>query len=113
MSKKVSNKKDKTEAGNGAEDVQPIQPKARRRIRLKSARDVCRYISSCIRRAEHAGGGETDNVFYKRVMMASMLIKALEVSELEQRLERLEQIAERKHDGLGETYDRPRTSVLH
>ncbi|MFH0990270.1 MAG: hypothetical protein V1799_09695 [bacterium] len=70
-------------------------PKPRQRIRLKSARDVCRYISSCIRRAEQGGG---DNTFYKRVMMASMLIKALEVTELEERIEKLETTARERYE---------------
>lgn len=69
------------------------QPKPRKRIRLKTAKDVVRYISSCIKRAEKGGG---DNTFYKRVCMASMLIKALEVSTLEERLSRLEEIAEER-----------------
>lgn len=71
------------------------QPKPRLRVRLKTPKDVCRYISSCIKRAERGGG---DNTFYKRVMMASMLMKALEVSEIEERLKHLEEIAERKTD---------------
>ena len=59
----------------------------RTRIRLKSVQDVCKYNSSCIRRTEREGGETT---YYKRVMMAAMLVKALETGELEKRIERLE-----------------------
>jgi hypothetical protein len=44
-------------------------------------------MARCIRRAE---GGGSDSANYKLVMMASMLLKALEVSSLEERLEKLE-----------------------
>jgi hypothetical protein len=65
--------------------------KPRKRLgKLKSASDVARYMAKCIRRTE--GGGD-ENVYYKRVMMASMLLKALEVSALEERVSRLESVA--------------------
>ena len=72
----------------------------RMRIRLKSPKDVCRYIASCIRRSER-GGDETR--LYKHVMMASMLIKAIEVAGFDERLSALEatykQLMERNEHG--------------
>ena len=86
----MSTKKHSKVARKEVEEPSRIIP--RERIRLKSAKQICNYISSCIRRAEQAGGGDADNVFYKRVMMASMLIKALEVSDIEERIKKLEEV---------------------
>ena len=56
---------------------------------LKSARDVARYQAKCIKLASR-GGGVLVNDCYKLVMMSSMLVKTLEVSELEERITILE-----------------------
>jgi predicted GTPase len=66
---------------------QSVSSTKRRVGKLKTANDVAKYMASCIRRAE---GGGSDSANYKLVMMASMLLKALEVSSLEERLEKLE-----------------------
>jgi hypothetical protein len=50
---------------------------------------VAQYIARCIKRAEKGEGGE--NGHYKRVMMASMLLRAIESSDIENRIEALEQ----------------------
>lgn len=61
----------------------------KRRIgKLKSAQDVAKYIARCIRQTE--GGGD-ENRNYKLVMMAGILLKALEVSSLERRIDSLEE----------------------
>jgi hypothetical protein len=62
--------------------------KTNTRIRLKTAKDVARYMARCIRRAEQ-GGDCGDS--YKLVTMASMLLKAVEVASLEERIKDLEQ----------------------
>ena len=63
---------------------------SRKRIgKLKTAHDVAKYMARCIRKAE--GGGDS-NRYYKQVMMASMLLKAIEASSLEDRLAKLESI---------------------
>ena len=56
--------------------------------RLKTSRDVALYIARCIKRADRGEGDE--NGHYKRVMMASMLLKAIETSDIEARIEALE-----------------------
>jgi hypothetical protein len=61
---------------------------------LNSAASVSKFMAKCIRRACWAGqgGGESSaNQQYKLVMMSSMLIKALEVSEIEKRLTKIEE----------------------
>lgn len=64
--------------------------KERKRIGcLKTAQDVARYMARCIRRAERGEGEE--NRHYKLVMMATMLLKAVEASDLEERISKLEQ----------------------
>jgi hypothetical protein len=55
--------------------------------RLKTATDVAKFIARCIRKTE--GGGD-ENRKYKQVMMASMLLKAIELSDLEERVSSLE-----------------------
>ena len=64
--------------------------KTNTRIRLKTAKDVARYMAKCIRRAEQ--GGECGDS-YKLVTMASMLLKAVEVASLEGRIEALEKLS--------------------
>ena len=64
--------------------------KTNTRIRLKTAKDVARYMARCIRRAEQ--GGECGDS-YKLVTMASMLLKADEVASLEGRIEALEKLS--------------------
>lgn len=61
--------------------------------KLKTAKDVAKYIARCIRKTEQ--GGE-DNRNYKLVMMASMLLKAIEISSLEDRIEKLEKTFQEK-----------------
>lgn len=63
----------------------------KRRIRLKNASDVARYMSRCIRSVEQVGGEAEANLSYKKVSMAVMLLKAIEVSSLEERIKDLEQ----------------------
>jgi hypothetical protein len=83
-------KKRTEKADNGTR----IKPRAR--VRLKNAKDAARYIASCIKRAERGGEG---NELYKRVCMASILIKALEVATLEERMAQIEQLLARGKDG--------------
>ena len=60
----------------------------RKRIgRLKTAEDVRKYIARCIKSSENHGE-VTD--CYKKTMMASMLLKAVEVASIEERLTQLE-----------------------
>jgi hypothetical protein len=67
--------------------AKPVKVSPKRIGRLKSAQDVAKYIAKCIRRGE---GGIDQNFMYKQVMMASMLLRAIEISSLEQRIEKLE-----------------------
>jgi len=66
------------------------QKKTRLRVgRLQSAWDVELYQARIIKQASR-GGGEVVNECYKLCMMASMLVKTLEVSSLEERIADLE-----------------------
>jgi hypothetical protein len=70
-------------------------PKARKPSRkrigpLRNAKDVARYMSRSIKRAERREGGDDPNIYYKLVTMASMLLKAIEVSTFEDRIARIE-----------------------
>jgi hypothetical protein len=58
--------------------------------RLKSSADVAAFIRRCIRES-YREGGTTSGTAYKNVMMCSMLLKAIEASDLEQRLAALEE----------------------
>ncbi len=65
----------------------------RRRIgRLKTPQDVARFMAKCIKAAAR---GEGENRNYKLVNMASQLLKAIEVSSLEERISKLEDKLER------------------
>jgi hypothetical protein len=65
------------------------QQQPRRRIgRLKTASDVARYIARTIKSVEK---GEGENRAYKLVMMASLLLRALETSTIEARILALEE----------------------
>jgi hypothetical protein len=58
--------------------------------RLKNAQDVAKYMARCIRRSEK-GEGDAVNKYYKQVMMASMMLKAFEAGDIEQRIKALEE----------------------
>ena len=58
--------------------------------RLKSASDVRAFIARCIRESAREGG-TSSTVHYRNVMMATMLLKAIEVSAIEERINKLEQ----------------------
>ena len=60
----------------------------------KSASDVAKYIARCIKRTERGEGDGNTN--YKLVMMASMLLKAIEGAELEKRIEKLERALQQR-----------------
>ena len=67
--------------------------KKRQRIgRLRTAQDVSKYIARSIKKAERTGGDGEVNIRYKLVMMASILLKSLEVSDLEKRITKLEEL---------------------
>lgn len=68
-------------------DKDTKQPRRVRVGKLKSAQDVARYMARVIKRVE---GGADGGQGYKLTMMASMLLKAIETSTLERRIERLE-----------------------
>ena len=56
--------------------------------RLKTAQDVRRYLASLINRTE---AGEVDpNLAGKLCYMANSLVKIIEISDLEERVEKLE-----------------------
>ena len=57
--------------------------------RLESASDVAKYVARCIRDAHREEGGN-ETKFYRRVLMASMLLKAVETASLERRINTLE-----------------------
>jgi hypothetical protein len=70
-----------------------MEKNKRKRIgRLKTASDIARYMARCIRRVERGGEGGDSNENYKLVMMASVLVKTLEVSSLERRIQKLEEV---------------------
>jgi hypothetical protein len=64
----------------------PTSPKVRVG-KLKTVGDVAKYIARCIRRGE---GGVDGTRMYRQVMMASILLRAIEISSLEERVEALE-----------------------
>jgi hypothetical protein len=65
------------------------KPKRKRVGPLKSPTDVAKYMARCIRITEK---GEGDvNTSYKLVMMASMMLRAFEAGDLEERISRLEE----------------------
>ncbi len=69
-------------------EVAKYKAQQRKRIgRLKTAADVRKYIAKVIKRCEREG---ESNENYKLVMMASMLLKAVESAELEKKIEELE-----------------------
>lgn len=61
---------------------------------MKTASDVAQFMARCIRRAARGEGDGTTE--YKLVMMASMLVKTLEVASLEKRIEQIELTLEQK-----------------
>ena len=67
-----------------------ISKVCRVRIPLRSASDVARYMARCIREGHKAGGGDSVR-WYRQAMIASLLLKALESSQLEERIVVLEQ----------------------
>lgn len=69
----------------------PIRKQFKRIGRLKTAQDVAKYIARLIKRTERGEGAAEENRNYKLTMMASILLKAIEVSTLEKRIEKLEQ----------------------
>ena len=66
------------------------------RLRLKRPQDVAKYMARCIRRVERGGEGADANLNYKCVMMASMMLKAFEAGEMEERLAKLEKAIENR-----------------
>lgn len=67
----------------------PAKKRAGRLGRLKTPSDCRRYLARCIRKAEGTGGDEV-NRWYKLSMMGTMLLRASEASEIEERIEALE-----------------------
>jgi hypothetical protein len=60
----------------------------RRRVgRLKTAGDVSHFIALCVKRAAR---GEGENLNFKLVNMATQLLKAIEIAEIERRIEQLQ-----------------------
>jgi hypothetical protein len=61
----------------------------RKRIgRLKTPQDVARFMAKCIKDAAKGEGMGTK--YYNLVNMSSQLLKAIEVADLEKRIEKLE-----------------------
>jgi len=74
---------------NAKAQQKDTEQKPRKRIgRLKSAEDVARFMAKCIKEAARGEGTATKQ--YNMVNMASQLLRAIEVSELEKRLAVLE-----------------------
>lgn len=69
-------------------------PLERIRLRLKRPQDVAKYMARCIRRVEADGPGGDPNRAYKLVMMASMMLKAFEAGQMDERIARLEKAVE-------------------
>jgi len=68
-------------------------PKPAKRVRvgrLETASDVRRFLARMIKKATRSGGGQAVNDFYKISLMAAGLLKAIEVADLERRVELLE-----------------------
>lgn len=61
--------------------------------RLKTPSDVARFMARCVRSATREGGSDaaTVNHYYKLSLMSAMLLRAVEVADLEARLLRVEQ----------------------
>jgi predicted aminopeptidase len=79
-------KKQRQRVGNSIR--QPQKPVRKRIGRLKTAKDVTRYIARCIKKAEQ-GGDST--AYYRQTVMASILLKAIETATFEERIARIEQ----------------------
>jgi len=58
--------------------------------RLETASDVRKFLARMVKSAVRAGGGSQTNDAYKVSLMAAQLLKAIEVSELERRINELE-----------------------
>jgi len=68
--------------------------KKNRRIRigkLENASDVRKFLARMIKKAMREQGGKEVNDAYKISLIASQLLKAVEVAELERRVSELEQ----------------------
>ena len=62
---------------------------SRKRIgRLRTSEDVARFMAKCIKGAAKGEGMGTK--YYNLVNMSSQLLKAIEVADLEKRIEKLE-----------------------
>ena len=85
-----------------SEPPTPLKPRKKRVKRLKTAKDVAGFIAACI--ADTVGGGD-ENKNYKLCMMACMMLKAIEVSDLEERVIQLERTVNGEHTpGTGRSY---------
>lgn len=78
-------------------DNEPIRKQRKRIGPLKTGQDVVRYLARCIKRTERGEGGSNEN--YKLAMMASMLLKGIEISTLEDRISQLEVALKAKEMG--------------
>ncbi len=83
---------------------QQLKKPTRKRIgKLKTAKDVVRYIARCIKKGE-AGGDST--AYYRQVVMSSILLKAIETATFEDRIARIEDAVKKqmeKQNELGRT----------
>jgi len=62
-----------------------------KRVALKTAEDIRKFMARCVRLAFRGEGGAGEvNEYYKLVNMASQLLRAVEVADLDKRLETLE-----------------------
>lgn len=78
-----------------AKKARTKEPKRRVRLpKLDEPWGVVKYIQKCMREA--AKGEGEGRAAYRKVMMASFLLKALETASLEQRLAELEKLVRQK-----------------
>jgi len=66
----------------------PKQQPRKRIGRLRTPQDVARFMARCIKEA--AKGEGTGTKHYNLVNMSSQLLKAIEVADLEKRIQKLE-----------------------
>jgi hypothetical protein len=72
-------------------EPEAIPKKRIRSPKLKTASDVRKYLARLIQRVEVSGGGSAVSDAYKKSMIASLLLKSIEVSDLQSRIDAIEE----------------------
>jgi hypothetical protein len=68
----------------------PKQQPRKRIGRLRTPEDVARFMARCVKEAAKGEGAGMTTKYYNLVNMCSQLLKAIEVADLEKRIQKLE-----------------------